>query len=508
MATKDKSGCGFEAREFRPLRQAPRGEQDALGQNLISKSGKGAMIASEQSGKGKARVAVLASETATRRLMLALRNAAEVSSLAWPLSLPLALSSAPDLVVCEISDARQALDWRRELGAIWPDALFVSCESNGRGQIPGQLVSASREAGYHGHVLLEQAALHLPFFLRYAEQRRTAETQLLRLERLLQAVSRMHASLDQQRVAGAILNEFQQWVQAESWLLYTISEDGQFLELALSLGERTRPQSLTLAVNGPGPVERALQQKEIAVFNQGELNESEPTRNHQRTAGAVLCLPLIVDGNVVGVVEAIRHPESGSFDALDERILRKLSAVASTALNNSLRFAWAERLYMQDDLTQLYNSRYLRQFLESEVKRARRYGSPVSVVFLDLDGFKQINDRYGHRVGSETLKEVGQVLANSVRETDVVARYGGDEFTLVLPETGAESALITAERIRRRIAEQQFCGGAAESFHLTASFGVAAYPRHAQLAIELIEKADLVMYEAKAANKNTVKLAQ
>jgi len=469
------------------------------------------MMECPQESQAGARVAVLASAEAAQALVMALRgvSSAEVSPLAWPT--PQTSTPAPDLVLCEICDARQAVDRRRELGTIWPGALLVSCESSADGhdeKAGAALDLASREAGYHGHVLLDEAALHLPFFLRYAEQRRTAETQLARLERLLNAVSRMHASLDQQRVASAVVQEFEQWVRADSWLLYTISDDGQFLELALSEGVRTRPQSLTLAINGPGLVERALQQGEIAVFNQSEAEGPDRTGARKRTAGAVLCLPLMVEGQVVGVVEAIRNEESGTFDVLDEQMLRELSRIASTALNNAMRFARAERMYMQDDLTRLYNSRYLRQFLDNEIKRARRYRSRVSVVFIDIDGFKQVNDRYGHRVGSETLREVGGLLADSVRETDVVARYGGDEFTIVLPETSAEKAVATAERIRLRIAEQRFGAASRQSFNLTASFGIAAYPNHAQAVADLIEKADLAMYEAKAANKNNVKLAK
>jgi diguanylate cyclase (GGDEF)-like protein len=466
------------------------------------------MSLSEPDKSRQTRVAVLASDEAARALVQALSRvpAAEVSALAGPSAWP--QPATPDLVVCEIADARQAQDRRRELSRLWPGALFVSCQRGSNGLAPAglDLGPASREAGYHGHVLLDEAELHLPFFLRYAEQRRQADTQLARLERLLTAVSQMHASLDQQRVASAILVELKQWVSADSWLLYSISDDGQFLELALSEGVRTRPQSLTLSVNGPGLIERALQQGEIAVFNQAE--EAARGEGRKRTEGAVLCLPLVVEGNVVGVVEAIRNEESGTFDALDEQMLKELTRIASTALNNSLRFARTERLYMQDDLTRLYNSRYLRQFLDNEVKRSRRYGSPVSVAFIDLDGFKGVNDRYGHRVGSETLREVADLLAVSVRETDVVARYGGDEFMIVLPETDAKKALGTVERIRQRLADQLFNGGSGHHFHLTASFGIAACPDHAQAMADLIEKADLAMYRAKAANKNNVKLAQ
>jgi diguanylate cyclase (GGDEF)-like protein len=212
---------------------------------------------------------------------------------------------------------------------------------------------------------------------------------------------------------------------------------------------------------------------------------------------------------MVGVAEVVRSEQASSFNEADRQALSDLVPMASSALFNAAQFARAERLYMQDDLTQLYNSRYLRQFLENEIRRAKRYGNPVAVIFIDLDGFKQVNDTFGHRVGSETLREVGRLLANSVRDTDVVARYGGDEFTIVLPETSAEKAMITADRVRRRIAEWEFRGGGEQTFHLTASFGIAAFPEHpAASAADLLEKADLAMYEAKAANKNNVRLAK
>ena len=121
--------------------------------------------------------------------------------------------------------------------------------------------------------------------------------------------------------------------------------------------------------------------------------------------------------------------------------------------------------------------------------RARRYGSAVSVVFMDLDGFKMVNDIYGHRAGSVTLTEVAEVITLSVREADFVARYGGDEFVLMLPETPAERALQVAERVRSQIAGHRFTGGVGAEIYLTASFGVASFPEHAAEAEKLIELA-------------------
>ena len=162
---------------------------------------------------------------------------------------------------------------------------------------------------------------------------------------------------------------------------------------------------------------------------------------------------------------------------------------------------------MIDDLTRLYNMRYLYESLDAEIRRARRYGSAVSVVFIDLDGFKSVNDIYGHRAGSFTLTEVAQLLVASVRESDFVARYGGDEFVLMLPETASPAAMQLAERVRASVAEHRFTGGVGAEIHLTASFGVVSYPEHAAIAEKLIELADAAMYEAKQHRKGSVQLA-
>lgn len=478
------------------------------------------------------RVAVFAREEMAQTLMKAFHAfpAAEVFALPWPPVQPIAdpdsadkADAVPDLVVCEIDDVRQAHDRCLMLHSVWPETMIVSCEKgiNGFDLAPGSLLTAAREAGYHGHVTIAEASLHLPFFLRYAAQRRQieakleqTEVRLKRLEQIFNAFSQILISLDLQRVAARIIEEFSRYIPADAWLLYAMSGNSESLELVLAEGMRIRPHSLKLAMVSSLIENEALRPGKMEAINQAgavtdqsdTVPESNVAENHGQPQPVAFCLPLTVENKAVGLIEAIRH--SGSFEIPDEQLLSELSRIASLALNNALRYERAERMYMQDDLTTLHNSRYLRQFIEREIKRARRYGSEFSVVFIDIDGFKQVNDRLGHRVGSETLCEIAELLAGSVRETDVVARYGGDEFSIVLPETSAEQALNTAERIRRKICDRTFSGGSAHNFHLTVSLGVASFPTHAESAAELLEKADLAMYEAKAASKNNVKLSQ
>jgi diguanylate cyclase (GGDEF)-like protein len=221
----------------------------------------------------------------------------------------------------------------------------------------------------------------------------------------------------------------------------------------------------------------------------------------------IIALPLVSGERVVGALEG-RRTQSGarSFSRSEAAILTKLTTPIASALLNSVRIAEAERLSLTDDLTRLRNARYLRQFLVNEIKRARRYRSNVAALFLDLDDFKQINDLHGHLAGSHALMELAAVVLPSVRDTDCVVRYGGDEFVLILTETGVDEAVQVAERIRTKIETHRFSGGRGLKFSLTASFGVAVFPLHALSPQQLIACADRAMYQAKAANKNCVRV--
>src|SRR2546422_71034 len=132
----------------------------------------------------------------------------------------------------------------------------------------------------------------------------------------------------------------------------------------------------------------------------------------------------------------------------------------------------SEELSVTDDLTKLFNSRYLNATLRREVERSKRYRTPVSLIFLDLDGFKSVNDQHGHLWGSRTLVEVGRVIGSTVREIDVVSRFGGDEFTVILPQTGPEGAAIIAERIRKKIEETTFPASYGLEGPITAIIGI------------------------------------
>jgi diguanylate cyclase (GGDEF)-like protein len=228
------------------------------------------------------------------------------------------------------------------------------------------------------------------------------------------------------------------------------------------------------------------------------------------TVGAVLAFPLSCRGRRVGALIALDRAPSAREPRLSPTMLRAVRILlepASVALDNALLLKRAEALSVTDDLTHLYNSRYLNLVLRRETKRASRSGRPLSLLFIDLDGFKGVNDTHGHLFGSRALVEAAAVIRQSARETDVVSRFGGDEFALVLPDTGGEGAFAVGERIRERIAAHKFLAADGLDIHLTGSVGVATLPDVAASAEELVQAADKAMYQVKESGKNGIQAA-
>jgi len=228
------------------------------------------------------------------------------------------------------------------------------------------------------------------------------------------------------------------------------------------------------------------------------------------THSAALAFPLTSRGRRVGALVALDRGASSREPRLAApmvRAMRILLEPAAVALDNALQVKRAEALSVTDELTGLYNSRYLNQALRREAKRASRSGRPLSLLFVDLDGFKGVNDTHGHLFGSRALVEAAGVIKGSARETDVVARFGGDEFARVLPDTGSPGALAVGARVRERVAAHTFLKAEGVNYRLTVSVGVATLPDVAASAEALLQAADTAMYAVKDAGKNGIQFA-
>jgi diguanylate cyclase (GGDEF)-like protein len=163
-------------------------------------------------------------------------------------------------------------------------------------------------------------------------------------------------------------------------------------------------------------------------------------------------------------------------------------------------------LIYRDDLTGLFNTRYLEVAIENELKRAQRYKTSFSLLFIDLDGFKPVNDQYGHLSGSSVLTQVAHVIRDVVREVDIPIRYGGDEFVILLVGATSHTGLLVAERIRKRIADEEFRLVDQGTVRITCSIGVASFPDHGQDLGTLLKMADENMYQSKKSGKNRVSI--
>ncbi len=218
---------------------------------------------------------------------------------------------------------------------------------------------------------------------------------------------------------------------------------------------------------------------------------------------AVLCIPITYGETLLGVLNVESRGEN-TFSPQDVLILNTLADLLATALHNAFVFQKLQQQSITDGLTGIKTRRFFWEALSAEWKRASRSGRPFSVVLIDLDKFKEVNDTLGHFEGDLVLARVGRLLEQKSRQSNVVARYGGDEFIILMPETGAEQAQVLAERLRQWLATDPMLG----EHHVTGSFGVASFPMHGFSIEDIIRVADAGMYVSKRSGGNLVSTAQ
>ena len=219
--------------------------------------------------------------------------------------------------------------------------------------------------------------------------------------------------------------------------------------------------------------------------------------------GSLAIVPLVKDGRTLGalVLEAA-DPKALSLE--EARNLTVLGAVVTSSLELVWQFAEVDKRARTDPLTGLWNRHHFGEQLQRTLNEADRYGTPVSLVLVDIDHFKRVNDTWGHEAGDSVLKQVARILQEGVRSVDICVRYGGEEIALLLAQTDSEHAVEVAERLRARICAQPLRHGLAD-ITVTASFGVATYPETVKVRDQLFPASDKALYIAKHEGRNRVR---
>ena len=220
-------------------------------------------------------------------------------------------------------------------------------------------------------------------------------------------------------------------------------------------------------------------------------------------ARSVMIVPMTAHGQNKGLLIA-ESVEKNYFRDRDIKLLSIVSRSAALALENAELHKRAEELTVIDELTETYNYRYFVQKLQEEKKRAYRYNMPLSLIMVDIDWFKKINDSYGHEIGNIVLKELSDTIKSCIRDVDIFCRYGGEEFVVILPQTAQLEASRIGERIREKVEKMVIDSGKAGSLKITVSVGVTSYPENGKSHEDLVSIADQALYRAKGSGKNLV----
>ncbi len=284
--------------------------------------------------------------------------------------------------------------------------------------------------------------------------------------------------------------------------LQVTTTDSEADALLCRLLERGLPGAVASVLTGIEQVESCSAARIGREHERAEGRQPLLSCRHCNSIDAAsMCIPLFAAGQVVGSV-LVERP--GGFDSREQDWLRSSVALAAPALAHLRALVAAETRAATDALTGLPNSRALRDALKRMVAHAGRSVSPVSVVLLDLDNFKRLNETYGHDRGDDALAAVGEMLVSSVRASDVAGRYGGEQFLVLLPDTGRDGALLLAEKLRRAVPQITVPG---VERPMSASFGVASLPADGGDGDALVRLAGRALHAAKAAGRNRVEAA-
>jgi diguanylate cyclase (GGDEF)-like protein len=318
------------------------------------------------------------------------------------------------------------------------------------------------------------------------------------------------SSLDLDSILQTILEKMAEYFQPDTWSLLMVDEQKAELYFAIAVGQASEALKNVRLKVGEGIAGHVAKFGEKLVVPDVRADQRFARRIDEITqleTQSIICMPLRSKLRVLGVIQLV-NVDLAHFTHEEEFFLQALCDYASIAIENARSVEKIQELTITDDCTGLYNARHLYKTLEQEVYRSARFGYEFSVLFIDLDHFKQVNDTHGHLIGSKLLAEIGYLIKAQLRLIDFAYRYGGDEFVVLLPQTSKDSALVVARRLRDSLRASCFCKEEGLNLNVRASMGLATYPHDAKSPHDIIRQADEMMYMVKNTSRDSIAVAQ
>lgn len=318
------------------------------------------------------------------------------------------------------------------------------------------------------------------------------------------------SSLQLDQVLRTIMEKINEVLRPDTWSLLLMNAEKGELYFQIATGKGADALKDVRIKLGQGVAGWVAQTGEVVVVPDTTKDSrffSQVDEHTKMETRSIVAVPVRFRDQCLGVIELINCIGAEGFSQRDLAFLEALADYAAIAIENARHVQRIHELTITDDCTSLYNARHLNFMLDTEIYRSHRYAFEFSLIFIDLDHFKNVNDTYGHLMGSKLLGEIGQAIKDKCRLIDLAFRYGGDEFVVLLPQTSKENALGVAHRLHKLIREMIWLKDTNLNVHVTASVGVASYPTDSRTKTELLHLADEAMYLVKNTTRDSVAAA-
>jgi len=315
------------------------------------------------------------------------------------------------------------------------------------------------------------------------------------------------STLDLKQILGLIMVKVSRLIDAQNWSLLLKNETTEELTFDIVVGINRDSMKGVRLEPGEG-VSGHVVRTGIPMFLSDVKDDPRFSRKVDELTGfktkSIICVPLKIHGKILGVIEIVNVKNLALFETKYLPFLTILTDYAAIAIENSRLFTKIQRMNVTDEYTGLYNARYLHQIIGELIEDSGRRDSEFAVVFVDIDNFKTVVDLHGHLLGTKMLKELGQTIYDCLSEKDILVKYGGDEYVIILPDSNKQEAKKLTEKILSTIRKTIYLQSESRPVKVTASFGIAMYPADAGTIKDLLILADKTMYSVKNTTKDAV----